>query len=75
MPLKATVTSLIMICEELVFGIVPLYRVVFPLCLMLNHPALRHHIQDFCVRELGTRSETYRGSALTGGSGAQTLVR
>ena len=33
-----------------------------------------HNIQHFCVRELGTRSETYRGSALTGVCAAQTLV-
>jgi hypothetical protein len=38
-------------------------------------PAPRHNIQHFCVRELGTRSETYRGGALTGGGKAQTLVR
>jgi hypothetical protein len=38
-------------------------------------PALRHNIQHFCVRELGTRSGAYLGSALLGGSEAQTLVR
>jgi len=37
--------------------------------------ALRHNIQHFCVRELGTRSGTYRGGALTEGCEAQTLVR
>jgi hypothetical protein len=29
--------------------------------------ALRHNIQHYCVRELGTRSETYHGGALTVG--------
>jgi hypothetical protein len=37
--------------------------------------APHHHIQHFCARELGTRSETYRGSAFTGVSEALRLVR
>jgi hypothetical protein len=37
--------------------------------------APRQNIQHFCVRELGTRSETCRDTPLTGVSEAQTLVR
>ena len=34
-----------------------------------------HHIQHFYVRELGTRSETYRGSAFKGSTEPQMLVQ
>jgi hypothetical protein len=49
--------------------------VVLSVTLSRVTPALRHNILHLCVRELGTRSETYRGSDLTGVSEAQTLVR
>ena len=38
---------------------------------MSDWPAPSHNIQHFCVLELGTRSETYHGGALTGVSEAQ----
>jgi hypothetical protein len=44
----------------------------FPVAIEAIRPAPHHNIVHFCVRELGTRSETYHGGALTGVCAART---